>query len=134
MRQDVEVQAEELQTDRIHDAHDAAQLLLDMVEEGGTGGSGAAVPAALVSLGALAALQSLGAQLPPREHVQQLLHFCCIAREVVRLALPNIMLRAANQISISKSTISDEYFSSAVLLRSALMVYIQKTRLDFVEI
>ncbi len=110
----------ELQSDNIHDAQDAAQLLLDMVEEGGIGGSGAAVPAALVSLEALPALQSLRAQLPLKEPVQQLLHFCCIAREAVRLALPLIMLCTANQITISKSTISD--FSNAALLRSVLML------------
>ena len=107
MRQDVEVQVEELRSDNIHDAQDAAQLLLDMLEEGDIDGSKAAVPAALVSLGALPALQSLGAQLPLNEPVQQLLCFCCIAREAVRLALLLIMLCNANQINNPDSNIYD---------------------------
>lgn len=78
MRFEVEVRSGKLQSDDICEAQHAAQALLRELEEG-AGGSEAAVPAAMVALGALPALQSLGAQLPLKAPVQQLLHFCCIA-------------------------------------------------------
>ncbi len=84
MRQEVEMQVGELQSDDIHDAQDAAQVLLELLEERG-GGREAAVPAAVVALDALPALRSLGAQLPTKAPVQQLLSLCCIAREKVWL-------------------------------------------------
>ncbi len=80
MRQEVEVQVGDLQSDDIYDAQDAAQVLLELLEER-DGGREAAVPAAVVALDVLTALRSLGAQQPTKEPVQQLLSFCCIARE-----------------------------------------------------
>lgn len=78
------MQAGELHSDDIHDAQDAAQVLLELLDER-DGGREAAVPAALVALDALPALQSLGAQLPTKAPVQQLLSLCCLAREKVWL-------------------------------------------------
>ena len=86
MRQEVATQVGELQSDDMHDAQDAAEVLLEL-SEGCDGGSEAAVPAAVVALGALPALWSLAHRLPTKKPVQQLLHFCCIARETVRLRI-----------------------------------------------
>ncbi len=78
------MQVGDLRSDDIYNAQDAAQVLLELLEER-DGGREAAVPAAVVALDALPALRLLGAQLPTKEPVQQLLSFCCIAREAVRL-------------------------------------------------
>ena len=88
MRQEVELQVGKLQSGDIHEGLDAAQALLALLK-GSDGGSGVAAPAAVVALGALPALQSLAAQLPRGEPVEQLLHLCCVAKEVMGPAPPD---------------------------------------------
>lgn len=81
IKSDLHEVLEELASGDDGEAQDAAVTLVMRMK---SCGAGAAVPAALVAQNAVPALEELARKLPHKEHVQQLLRLCHVARDAVR--------------------------------------------------
>lgn len=82
LRSDLDEVLEELASKDAGEAQDAAKTLVMRML---SCGAGAAVPAVLVAQNAVPDLEDLAQKLPPKEHVQQLLRLCRVARDAVRI-------------------------------------------------